>query len=106
MKFLMRTFCILYSYLNADDKHLFPPCRKISIVQDDIKMFIFCMQERKNQCIKTTNLQSCRERDEKIPQGAGRQSVSVPPCTTIVPEEALTQDRTVRLSHGDVNLHL
>ena len=31
------------------------------------------------------------------------QSVSVPPPTTVVPEEALTQDCTARLSHGDVN---
>lgn len=54
---------------------------------------------------KTMNLNSSCERDEKKPQRAGMQSVSVPSGTTVVPEEALKQDCTAGVSHGDGNLH-
>lgn len=42
---------------------------------------------------------------KKKSQRAGMQSVSVPPGITVVPEEALKQDCTARVSHRDGNLH-
>lgn len=65
MEFQVRTFSILYSYLNQDEKHLLPPLQKNIHRAGWHKNVLLLYAGKKKTMYKTTNLQSRHERDEK-----------------------------------------